>query len=890
MAVDAFIGLYVAMAIVPLVVLFYFFFFSKGRYDIHSIILCIVIGVANIAYLFLALSTNLNEIILANKITYIGGLFAPYLVFLIVSRICEVTPPRIFSCFLFIATIGVLALVFSTGYSHIYYDEIYLKYWNGIAYIDKTYGPTHVLYLILLYGEIAVSLGIVVHTLIKKRSISKRTVIILLLAVIASSIVYLLERMFGIELDLMPFVYSVSLVVTVLLCNRMYMYDMSSNVLSVYNKMKQYGYIAFDNDLHYMSCNELILELFPFVSDFQVDVRIDTESLKKDEKKEFFYEKIMVALLSFCDDEKEEMDVGIVRYGDLYLRYTIRALLSDKDKGCTRLGYLVELMDDSVRQKHIELLNESNRTLEREKQRALEYSIEAERANRAKSEFLANMSHEIRTPINAIMGMNAMILRDTNDKTVERYAMDQKRSAEILLSTINDILDFSKIESGKLQIKPIPYETKSLILDVVTMVSPRMKEKGLEFDVRVDEKLPVRLFGDIERIRQIYINILTNAVKYTREGRVTLEVHGDFSNEFNLVTTVSDTGIGIQKENVEKIFDSFERVDENKNRSIEGTGLGLAITKALCQSMDGSISVESEYGKGSSFTIRLPQKIEDGAGLGKLDLSESVRPDESKKAIYNVRYKGSILVVDDVEVNLKVMRAFLKDSGLTVDTASGGQECLERIKREKYDLIFLDHMMPGMDGVETFSEMRRQKHPNNSTPVVMLTANAISGAMEEYMKMGFDDYLSKPAKPEELFGMISKFITPENENSEEKAATDDEVMPEWLKGILDVDTGLSYCMENIGLYLDVVRTYVRKNSYDTLVEKYDGGDFKDYQIAVHSVKSTSKNIGAMDMYENALAMENALKSQDMDYVKEHHSELLEMYKGLLDELKALEEG
>ena len=267
MAVDAFIGLYVAMAIVPLVVLFYFFFFSKGRYDIHSIILCIVIGVANIAYLFLALSTNLNEIILANKITYIGGLFAPYLVFLIVSRICEVTPPRIFSCFLFIATIGVLALVFSTGYSHIYYDEIYLKYWNGIAYIDKTYGPTHVLYLILLYGEIAVSLGIVVHTLIKKRSISKRTVIILLLAVIASSIVYLLERMFGIELDLMPFVYSVSLVVTVLLCNRMYMYDMSSNVLSVYNKMKQYGYIAFDNDLHYMSCNELILELFPFVSD-----------------------------------------------------------------------------------------------------------------------------------------------------------------------------------------------------------------------------------------------------------------------------------------------------------------------------------------------------------------------------------------------------------------------------------------------------------------------------------------------------------------------------------------------------------------------------------------------------------------------------------------------
>ena len=889
MAAEAFIILYIIMAIVPVAVLFYFFFFSKGRYDIYAIILCVVLGVANIAYLFLALSTDLNELILANKITYIGGLFAPYLVYLIVSKICGITPPKLYTSGLFIATLVVLALVFSTGYSHIYYDEIYLKYWNGIAYIDKTYGPTHILYLILLYGQIVVALGMVIYTLLRKKSISKRTVVILLVAVIASSIVYLLERIFGVELDLMPFVYSVSIIVVAILCNRMYMYDMSGNVLSVYNKMKQYGYIAFDSDLHYMSCNDLMLELFPFISEFQVDVRIDLYALRGDERKAFFYEKIMLPLIEFSKGEKNETDAGIVRYDDLYLRYTIRALLSDNDKGHTRLGYLVELMDDSVRQKHIELLNETNRTLEKEKQKALEYSVEAERANKAKSEFLANMSHEIRTPINAIMGMNAMILRDTNDKTVIGYARDQKRSAEILLSTINDILDFSKIESGKLEIKPAVYETKSLFVDVVTMMRSRIEEKGLEFRVSVDENIPGRLVGDMERIRQIYVNLLTNAAKYTGEGSVTLDVRGETSEDgFMLVTTVADTGMGIHKENLDRIFDSFERVDEYKNRSIEGTGLGLAITKALCDSMDGSIDVESEYGRGTTFTISLPQKPEGDTLIGKLDLSKKDEDYAGQNEVFKVRYHGSILVVDDVEVNLKVIDAFLKDSGLTVDMASGGRECLKRINEKKYDIIFLDHMMPEMDGVETFSKMKSTDHPNKTTPVVMLTANAISGAMEEYMEMGFDAYLSKPVKPGDLFDMISRFIPPERSEGEasDEVAEDGEIT-ERLRGLLDVETGLSYCMDNTGLYLDVIRTYVKKNSYDTIEKKYAEEDFKDYQIAVHSVKSTSKSIGAMDMFETALDMENALKAGDMDYVKANHAALLEKYKKLLDELKDL---
>ena len=887
MMAEAFIGLYIIMALVPVCALFYFFFFSKGRYDIYAIILCVVLGVANVAYLFLALSTNLDEIILANKITYIGGLFAPYLVYLIVSKVCGITPPKILSGGLFIATIVVLMFVFSTGYSHIYYDEIYLKYWHGIAYIDKTYGPAHLFYLILLYGEIAISVGIVSYTLLKKKSISKRTVGMLLVAVIASSIVYLLERIFGVELDLMPFDYSISIFVVAILCNRMYMYDMSGNVLSVYNKMKQYGYIAFDSALHYMSSNDLVLELFPFVSEFQVDGRIDLYALRGDERKEFFYEKIMVPLIEFSKEEKNEMDAGIVRYKDLYLRYTIRALLSDNDKGHTRLGYLVELMDDSVRQKHVELLNETNRTLEREKQRALEYSVEAERANKAKSEFLANMSHEIRTPINAIMGMNAMILRDTNDRTIVGYAKDQKRSAEILLSTINDILDFSKIESGKLEIKPAVYETKNLFVDVVTMMRSRIEEKGLKFNVSVDENIPAKLVGDMERIRQIYVNLLTNSAKYTSEGQVTLDVRGEATEDgFTLITTVADTGMGIRKENIDRIFDSFERVDQYKNRSIEGTGLGLAITKALCDSMCGDIAVESEYGVGTSFTIKLPQKPEGDALIGALDLSKKDEDYASANEVFNVRYKGSILVVDDVEVNLKVVDAYLKDSGLNVDLVSSGRECLNLIKEKKYDIIFLDHMMPDMDGVETFNEMRRIDHLNSSTPVVMLTANAISGAMEEYMETGFDAYLSKPVKPADLFDMISRYITP---IAEEKPASSVESggIPERISKLLDTETGLSYCMDNPDLYLDVIRTYVEKNSYDTLEEKYAAGELKDYQIAVHSIKSTSKAIGAMDMYETALNMENALKSGDTDYVKENHKPLMEKYGKLIEELRKL---
>ena len=396
-----------------------------------------------------------------------------------------------------------------------------------------------------------------------------------------------------------------------------------------------------------------------------------------------------------------------------------------------------------------------------EKDRIQEEARIAERANRAKSNFLANMSHEIRTPMNAIIGLDEMIIRESNDETAKKYAADIKSAGGTLLSIINDILDLSKIETGKMELVPVNYEVSSVINDIVNMTEKKAEDKKLKFIMNVDKDIPSVLNGDEIRIRQILLNLINNAVKYTEYGSIKVDISFD-RNASVLKAVVKDTGIGIKDEDKERLFNLFQRLDETRNRNIEGTGLGLNISMQLAKMMDGDIAVESEYGKGSTFTVKVVQKIADSTPIG----DYTKRLEESRKA--EKEYKpqlvapdAKILVVDDNDMNLKVFKFLLKNTKINITTVLSGVETLELLKSNKYDVIFLDQMMPGMSGIETLQYIKEQKLAEG-TPVVARTADGISGAREMYMEQGFTDYLAKPIIYEELEKLLLEYLGKNN--------------------------------------------------------------------------------------------------------------------------------
>lgn len=508
------------------------------------------------------------------------------------------------------------------------------------------------------------------------------------------------------------------------------------------------------------------------------------------------------------------------------------------------------------------------------------FSIEREKraavlANEAKGQFLASMSHEIRTPINAIIGMDEMILRETTEENIRGYAMDIQSAGQSLLSLINDILDLSKIESGKMEIISIEYDFSSLIHDIVNMIRIKAENKDLHVNLFVESSIPSRLFGDDVRIRQILINLLNNAVKYTQEGSVTLSVTGTQEKDTVMLHfSVRDTGIGIKAEDLPKLTEKFERIEEKRNREIEGTGLGLNITVQLLELMNSKLNVESVYGEGSCFSFDLLQKIVDYEPIG--DLEERIRNQESSYT-YDVSFiapEAEILVVDDSAVNRKVFVNLLKETKLRIDQADGGMACLEMTENKKYDMIFLDHMMPDLDGIETLHRMKASEHNLCAdTPVVALTANAVIGAKEMYLAEGFDDFLTKPVASGKLEKIILKYLPGEKVQkcgncSEEssKSASENESVKELLSQIPDID--LEYALLHNGkaehVYegiMDFIElSDAEAEELETFFERIDTPEgLEQYRIKVHAMKSSAAIIGAMQLSGLARALEMAAK-------------------------------
>lgn len=519
---------------------------------------------------------------------------------------------------------------------------------------------------------------------------------------------------------------------------------------------------------------------------------------------------------------------------------------------------------------------------------------EDEAANMAKSSFLANMSHEIRTPINAILGMNEMILREEKDPAIRGYAGNIQASGNSLLSIVSDVLDISKIESGKLEIIPVDYEVNSLISDCCNMAAGRAKAKELELLVECADNVPMKLCGDETHIRQIIMNLLTNAVKYTEKGTVKLIVSGRFTDGgFVLKVDVSDTGIGIAEENLPQLFTQFQRFDLQRNRNIEGTGLGLSIVKRLCDLMSGTITARSVLGSGSTFTVELPQKVVDSTPCGGVNLNYSAGAEHEYHHSFEAP-EAKILAVDDLPVNLLVIANLLKETRIKIDTAGSGRECLDKCSQQKYDLILMDHMMPEMDGVQTFEKLHGDKSsPNFETPVIMLTANALAGMREQYMDVGFADYVSKPVRgakleeairrnlPESLIKPASPEIPAEAVSTEPSGFADIcGAVPE-----LNVNAALQYCCGSAELLNDLLHDFTENDHFSDLKAAFEEKRWEDYRRHAHSLKSTSLMIGLTGLSERARASELALKGGCTEFAELNHDSLIEEYSALLGKIK-----
>ena len=532
---------------------------------------------------------------------------------------------------------------------------------------------------------------------------------------------------------------------------------------------------------------------------------------------------------------------------------------------------------------------------------------EAEKANDAKSKFLSMMSHDIRTPMNAITGFNEMISRESRDPDILRYSEGIRMADNTLLGLINDILDFSKLEAGKLEIIPVEYDLVSVLNDLVNMIQVRTEEKNLALNISIDPEIPRKLYGDELRIKQCVINLLSNAVKYTPEGTVTFTVTGepcpDDDGCILLKVSVRDTGMGIKQEDIEKLFIAFQRLEEKKNRNIEGTGLGLSITQSLLMLMGSTLRVESVYGKESVFSFAVRQEVRGTEKVGEFE--EAFRVAMASKG----RYRRSItapsarlLVVDDTPLNLGVFTSLLKATKVSVDTAESGSEALRLCSRNAYDVIFLDHMMPEMDGIETLHKLKNSSdNMNPDTPVVCLTANAISGMQEMFISEGFTDYLTKPIDYVRLEQMLLKYIPAEKIEEDSAERIDENVdLPEALLAIqeLDVSAGIKNC-GGAKSYLDTLRMYSdagRKNA-EEIRAFWKVRDIRNLTIKVHALKSTSRVIGAYGVGELAADLERAgrldrpgLISADLEKFLFSYTELAAKLTPLFEPIDESKEG
>lgn len=616
------------------------------------------------------------------------------------------------------------------------------------------------------------------------------------------------------------------------------------------------GVLVVDKDMQVVYANQTVMKRYPTI------MHLETEREREQLAGIIKAEKGVFEKAGFC------VDVHV----------------SKLTEDGTLKGYLIRTFDMSVMNEYtneIQLLKE-----------------DAEKANQEKNALIANMSHEVRTPMNAILGFSELILQQKeNPSLTQEYAFDIRRSAKNLLHIINDILDLSKIESGKMEMFSEVYYTQTLLEDVSMLIGSQAKEKGLQYLALIEPTLPYRMKGAASLIREIMMNIMNNAVKYTNEGSVSLEVRSKWKTEKQILLEIiaSDTGIGIKEKDLKNIFNKFSQFDGKANRNAEGSGLGMAIVKGLVEQMDGEIHVESEFGVGTKISICLTQEIVDERPIGDISLVLGELEDKEFEQAFITTAK--VLVADDNQINLKVIAGLLRKYDIVADVADSGYTAIECIREKDYDLIFMDHMMPGMDGVETMLRVREMdKGTHGTLPIIALTTNALVGVKEDMLMLGFDGYLAKPVDIRKMERVLLDFI-PKHKISYVDTNVVDVSAPEVkaelsAKDILqhmDVDRGIKNCggtLEDYYQVMDVVLKYGERR-LAKLSKFVDEKDYVNYTIDAHALKNTADNIGATELAQMAEEHEQAGKNGDFAYIEENYEKLLSLYEIVLKEIVAV---
>lgn len=819
----------------------------------QKLLLIIMCGslVQNVGYLLELTAPTVEAAMTAITVENVGSAFVALCYCWFIYIYCYITPPKTLLRVLFAISFFALPSVFFNWHGLFYQDVRWLADADGFYHVSITYGP---LYVVFLFSRIIIPYILCIYTLLRAihersdRQVNRQYFTILGISTLPALMLmaYVLKIVKVFDLTPVTLAISMSMVVIVVWSRRNY--DFRHLAAEKVLESLGDGVIALDDHDRLVNYNRAAADIFTHLPDHKLG------------------ENIRV-LEDFREDMlNEDIPWSFSINGQHYESHSKHIIDENgKIQGCVIL--ILDMTDIKA------YINEIKRVRR-----------QAEKASIAKSEFLANMSHEIRTPMNAIIGLNDIIMEECGDTEIYAHAKDVQSAAKSLLAIINDILDLSKVEAGKMELVYVDYYIKVMADEIIGMMDMAASQRGLILKYECDRTIPCRYHGDDGRIKQILINILSNAVKFTKKGYVRAYITGKPGKNVDeelLIFHVEDTGCGIREEDLGNIFDDFRQVDSKRNRSVEGTGLGLAIVKHLVEMMEGTIDVESTYGKGTMVTITIPQKIVDRRPVSEMP----ELPQAEQKITDMFTAPGvKVLIVDDNVINRKVARGFLKHYAFDLTEAESGPEAIELVRSDRYDIIFMDHMMPGMDGIEAAEIIRSDCGENGAAPVmVALTANAMEGMREHFLSKGFQDFIAKPLDRKELNQLLLRWVPEKYRQGDEPEAESRPLNPEefQIDGV-DMSAAMQYYSGDGEGFADLLELYCLDGKRKTkLLSELVESDMLRYQIEVHGLKSASANIGAMKVSAMAREHENAAAQGDGEFISEHFPALLAEYEILL---------